>query len=357
MADYAKPIRSLASTGVSWAVRPSARNVEQMLARLRQLQDVRPPSLSILEMRDVAPIPTAAQLPIDRYQTRHAPSDVQEGFANRRRTILRDVERGMLDGAHAWYHNEPVRQQFIMELGESEGQRQFDLFTAMVAGTSSAAPVRQNIRKASWYRQQALNGLLPDDIDSAAASKEWLAEHAPPKGYGSVARNNDALWTSRFLAGDQLWRAAEPGAAHKILSFRENLRGNLAPWTGDRHEGFRLGVPMEWSPREKAYAKGQLTPNEYVAAEKMMSDMALRAGLSPAEFQSARWMGGAEKTGVESGDPTFSHALEAAVKDQAVRIGATPDWVLRNFIRNGGLLAVPPLAAGLASGPLGDTEQ
>lgn len=344
-------LRRLAAPGLQWMVRPSARTTEQMLARLRQLQEVRPPSLSLLEMRDVAPIPGVEQVPIARYQTTRSPSEVQMSFPNRRRTILRDVERGMLDGTHAWYHNEPVRQQFIMELGEDEGQRQFDLFTAMVAGTSSAAPVKQNIRKASWYRQQALEGLLPTGIDSKAEAKAWLADNTPPPGYGSVARNNDAMWASRFLEDDQLWRAAEPGAAHKILSFRENLRGNLMPWTGDRHEGYRLGVPMKWNAREKAYAKGQLTPNEYVAAERMMVDMAGRAELSPAELQSARWMGGAEKTGVESGDATFSHALEAAAKDQAVRMGETPEWVLRNFIRNGGLLAVPGAMAAA------DTEQ
>ncbi len=320
-----------------------------MLARLRQLQDVRPPSLQLLEMRDVAPVAGVEQSPLLRYQTLRAPSEVQEAFGNRRRTIFRDVERGMQGGAHTWYHNEPVRQQFIYELGEDEGQRQFDLFTAMVAGTSSAAPVKQNIRKASWYRQQALEGLLPTDIDSKAAAAEWIAGNTPPQGYGSVARNNDAMWASRFLSGDQMYRAAEPGSAHKILSFRENLRGNLEPWTGDRHEGYRLGVPMKWNAREKAWAKGQLTPNEYVAAERMMTRMADRAGLSPAELQSARWMGGAEATGVESSDPTFSHALEAVAKEQAARMGETPEWVLRNFIRNGGLLSVPAAMMGTDS--------
>jgi len=331
-------IRRLAPA-VDWVVKPSA--TDTMLARLRQLREVRPPALSLLEMREVAPVVGVEQLPIARYQTRRGPSDVQQGFANRKRTLYKDVERGMQDGAHAWYHNEPVRQQFIYELGEDEGNKAFDFLTAMVAGTSSAAPVKSNLRKASWYRQQALEGLLPDDIDTKAAAKEWLADNPPPKGYGSVARNNDAMWTSRFLAGDQLWRAAEPGAAHKILSFRENLRGNLQPWTGDRHEGMRLGVPAAWNSREKTWAKGQLTPNEYVAAEQMMTGMANRAGLSPAELQSARWMGGAAATGVESTDPTFSHALEAVVREQAARMGETPEWVLRNFIRNGGLLAVP----------------
>jgi hypothetical protein len=334
---------SLADDVLRWTVRPSARSADEILARIRQLREVRPPALNLMEMREVAPVVGVEQSPIARYQTSLPLTDVQAGFANRKRTILRDVERGMEQGTHTWYHNEPLRQQFVMELGEGEGNRQFDLFTAMVAGSSSAAPVRSNTRKASWYRQKALEGLLPSDIDSKAAAKEWLADNPPPPGYGSVASINDAMWASRFLGGDQLHRASEPGAAHKILSFRENLRGNLAPWTGDRHEGARLGVPQVWNKREQAYAKGQLTPNDYVVAERMMQRLAGQAGLSPAELQSARWMGGAHVTGVESGDPTFPHAVEATAAEQGLRMGETPAWVLRNFIRNGGLLSVPAM--------------
>jgi hypothetical protein len=334
---------SLTDDVLRWTVRPSARSADEILARIRQLREVRPPALNLMEMREVAPVVGVEQSPIARYQTSLPLTDVQAGFNNRKRTILRDVERGMEQGTHTWYHNEPLRQQFVMELGEGEGNRQFDLFTAMVAGSSSAAPVRSNTRKASWYRQKALEGLLPSDIDSKAAAKEWLADNPPPPGYGSVASINDAMWASRFLGGDQLHRASEPGAAHKILSFRENLRGNLAPWTGDRHEGARLGVPQVWNKREQAYAKGQLTPNDYVVAERMMQRLADQAGLSPAELQSARWMGGAHVTGVESGDPTFPHAVEATAAEQGLRMGETPAWVLRNFIRNGGLLSVPAM--------------
>ncbi len=334
---------SLTDDVIKWSVRTSSRSADEILARIRQLREVRPPALSLLEMRDVAPVVGVEQAPIARYQTPLPQTDVQAGFANRKRTILRDVERGMEQGTHAWYHNEPLRQQFVMELGEDEGNRQFDLFTAMVAGTSSAAPVRSNIRKASWYRQKALEGLLPTDIDSKDAAKAWLADNPPPPGYGSVASINDAMWASRFLGGDQLYRAAQPGASHKILSFRENLRGNLVPWTGDRHEGARLGVPQVWNKREQAYAKGQLTPNDYVVAERMMQRLANQSGLSPAELQSARWIGGAHVTGVESGDPTFPHAVEARAAEQGLQMGETPAWVLRDFIRNGGLLSVPAL--------------
>jgi hypothetical protein len=314
----------------------SAASIRRLLSEPRQASP-----LTLLEMSDLAPIPGVPQVPIQRYETTRSPSAIQESFPDRRRIILRDIERGVSQGADQWYFNEPVRQQFISELGEVEGSRQYDLFAKMMAGSSSAAEVRPNIRKASWYRQQALQGLLPPGMDSKADATDWIKSNRPPSGYGSVAQTNDALWTSRLLAGDQLWRAALPGQPHKILTFDQNLRGNLASWTGDRHEGARLGVPEVWDAREKKWEKGQLTPNEYVAAEKMMQGIADQVGLAPAQVQSARWMGGAPFTGVDSLDPSFPHALEGTVRAQAERLGETPEWVLREFIRNGGLLAVP----------------
>lgn len=328
----------------------SSTSTAQLIERLQGMRGIRPQQLSVLEMRDIAPIPGVPQIPIERYRTDRSPSDVQRGFSDRTRTVLRDVERGMQQGAHEWYFNEPLRNQFIMELGEAEGSKQYDLFASMVAGTSSSAPVRNNIRKASWYRKMALEGLLPNNIDSKEAAAAWLADHPRPEGYGSIAAENDAMWASRFLAGDQLWRARDPGAAHKILSFDPNLRGNLSPWTGDRHEGTALGVPPRWTERE-GWQKGQLTPNEYVAAERMMVNLADRIGIAPAQLQSARWIGGAGRTGVRSKvDPTFSHAIEARAIDQAKNMRETPEWVIRDFIRNLGLLSAPAALPVLSEG-------
>lgn len=319
----------------------SADKLIQALAR----QSHRLPKLRVFEMSDVAPIPGVTQAAIPRYQTTRLPSDVQLGFPGRRRAVLGDVMRGIEADAHRWYHAEPVRQEFIRELGEDAGNEGYNFFADMVAGTSSAAPVVPNIRKASWYRQQALEGLLPDSIDSKSAAVEWLRSNPPPAGYGSVAQNNDAMWSSRFLSGPQVWRSSEPGASHKIISFGQNLRGNLRPWTGDRHEAARLGVPAVFNSRAQKMEKGMLTPNEYVAAEKMMNRLGSQVGLEPAEVQSARWMGGASRTGVRSGDPSFAHAVETAVLEQAKRTGREPRDVLRDFIRNAGLLSVGAAAA------------
>jgi len=225
------------------------------------------------------------------------------------------------------------------------------MFADMVAGSSSAADVVSNIRKASWYRRNALEGLLPaGELERYSDAQDWIKANKPPSGYGSVAQINDAMWTSRFLGGPQVWRASRPGEAHKIISFNQNLRGNLAPWTGDRHEAARLGVPETLNRRTGEWEKGQFTPNDYVAAEDLMVRLADRNGLMPAELQSARWMGGGRMTGVKSADPSFAHAVETAVFNQAARTGQSPDAVLREFIRNAGLLSTVPAAAFTAGG-------
>lgn len=323
--------------------------LDQYGAAVRQLVGS-PPPLRLLDMEDLAPIPGVTQAPIPRYRTDRPPTPLQESFKSRMRTVERDVDRGMEAGSHRWYHAEPVRQQFIAELGEEAGNEQYNLFADMVAGSSSAADVVSNIRKASWYRQNALEGLLPaGELERYADARSWIKANKPPPGYGSVAQINDAMWTSRFLDGPQVWRASRPGEAHKIISFNQNLRGNLAPWTGDRHEAARLGVPATRNKKGEL-EKGQFTPNDYVAAEDLMVRLAGRKGLLPAELQSARWMGGGRMTGVKSADPSFAHALETAVFNQADRTGRSPNAVLRDFIRNAGLLSTVPAAASMAEG-------
>jgi hypothetical protein len=299
--------------------------------------------LRLLAMEDIAPIPGVEQAPLERYVSSAPLSEIRQGLARRKPQIVSDVHRGMSQGAHRWYHNEPVRQQFIYELGEDEGNRRFQLFADMVAGTSSSAPVVPNIRKASYYMRNFLDDRLPvDDVRSYKDAVSYVRENPPPAGYGSVGQAMDAHWVMKYLRGEQFDDLATAGAAHKVPSFGENIRGNLMPWTGDRHEAARFGVPARLVKGK--LEKQPLPANAYPHAEALSSKWANELGLMPAEFQSARWMGGAERTGVRSNDPSFSHALETAVFNQAARTGQSPEVILRDFVRGGGLLAVPAAA-------------
>lgn len=309
----------------------------RVIARLVQ-GDV--PKLRLLDMEDLAPIPGVPQEPLVRYQSPRAATAIQQGLARRRPQIMQDAIRGVSQGAHKWYYNEPVRQQFIQELGEDLGNQRFRLFADMVAATSSSAPVVPNIRKASYYMREALADNLPlDEVGGYRDAVNYVREHGVPEGYGSVGQAMDLHWALRYLRGQQFDDLQSAGAAHKVPSFGENIRGNLRPWTGDRHEAARFGVPPLL--REGKLEKQPLPPAVYPHAERLSQKWAAELGLEPAQFQSARWMGGAARTGVKSTDPSFSHALETAVMQQAARTGQSPNVVLRNFIRGGGLLAAP----------------
>lgn len=303
--------------------------------------------LRLLEMPNLAPIPGVEQVPLTRYSSPRARTDVMRGFSQRKPQIMADVARGMQNDAHRWYHGEPIRQQFIYELGDQAGNERFNLFADMMAGTSSSAPVVPNIRKASYYMREGLEGRLPfDDVVSYDDAKKWVKANPPPEGYGSVGQAMDAYWAMKYLRGEQFDGLLTASAAHKVPSFGENIRGNLMPWTGDRHEAARLGMPAKVV--DGKLEKQPLPPAAYPVAEGLARKWAGEIGLMPAEFQSARWMGGAARTGVRSTDPSLPHALETAVMNQARRTGEDPGVVLRNFIRGGGLLALPA-AAGIAT--------
>lgn len=313
---------------------------KQSLSKLDGLID----RLRLLQMDTLAPIPGVEQTPLLRYTSPRERTDVMRGFSQRRPQIMADVARGMSADAHRWYHSEPIRQQFIYELGEQQGDERFKLFADMMAGTSSSAPVVPNIRKASYYMREGLEGRLPfADVVSYDDAKKWVKSNPPPSGYGSVGQAMDAYWAMKYLRGEQFGDLMKASAAHKVPSFGENIRGNLMPWTGDRHEAARLGMPAKVVGGK--LEKQPLPPAAYPVAESLARKWAAELGLMPAEFQSARWMGGAERTGVRSNDPSLPHALETAVLNQSKRTGEDPAAVLRNFIRGGGLLSVAPMAA------------
>jgi len=317
--------------------------IDDILARVRQASvDWGPRNasgrgaldkLTLFQMEDVAPIPGVEQVALPRFVSSRPITGRAENLGRYDARLLQDVERGLKQNAHLWYHAEPIRQEFIYELGKDAGQEQFDLFAKMIAATSSSAPVRNNLRKASFYRQQALNGLLPQ-LENAADAKRYVKATEVPSGYGSIARQNDALWSGRYFYEDPFAGLGSAKAANKMMSFGENIRGNYAPMVLDRHEWRARGYPS--LPSGAAYG----------IAEARSIALADELGLDPAAFQAARWMGGAKRTGVRSTDPTLPHALETVIYQQAKRLKTTPDKVLREFIRNGGLLAVPAVAVG-----------
>src|SRR5215472_15169605 len=79
------------------------------------------------------------QVPIPRYvPPRGISPRLQAAMANPNVVagIKQSMRAGIRIGAHRWYHNDPLRQAWIAELGEYQGSREFARLMDYVAGTS-----------------------------------------------------------------------------------------------------------------------------------------------------------------------------------------------------------------------------
>jgi hypothetical protein len=119
-----------------------------------------------------------------------------------------------------------------------------------------------------------------------------------------------------------------PLTDQKSASFVQNLRGNQMPLTIDRHNTRLLGVtgargqPVDAPPRQG-----------YGFLEGLQQEEAPRQGMTPAQYQSSAWIGGAEQTGVRSRQSPFLDMIEARILLTAKKLDLKPEEVLRRFIR------------------------
>jgi hypothetical protein len=243
------------------------------------------------------------------------------------RRVNEYVDRGLEVGAGDWYNTMPLRDRFISELGDAEGQAAFDRFIDMVGATSSQSRTPVNARNASYYYMRDRQGdpLLPGG--------------APPESpYGHYTQRNHMLQSGNIVEGRGLSSTQNP----KIASFAENLRGNYEPLTIDIHNSRALGLTnASGTPLD--------TPNpaHYAFLEDMQAQQARDVfGIEPARYQSAMWVGGGDKTGLASPPDPFLAVLEDRIMLTADRMGINPETVLRRFIRG----EMPLLSVGGAAG-------
>jgi hypothetical protein len=284
--------------------------------------------------------------------------------------MLGTIDEGVKAGGKDWYNAEPLRIEFVRELGEDHGNKQFRRYMDFVAASSPRSEVGQNARNASFYYHRDVTGQgMP-----AVGDRN-------PAPYGHMAQRLHQMNANRVA--DVGW---DPLNNPKPASFVENLVGNQAPVTVDTH-AFRLPAIHAKDPRflETAYQTGKDTPkqniqaavtggkmsvdeaaatpafwqaqpkaNEYAALEQFYKTLAKDAGITPAQAQAAAWVGGGKQTGLAS-DSTkpFIGFLEDRVNLTAEKTGMDPKEVLAKFIRGQlPLLGVGGIAAlGLFSEP------
>ena len=324
----------------------------------------------LFDYSGLSKVPDVPQFDLPRYTPpRGVPGRVADLTANPdvRQGMLDTIKRGQDMGGADWYNADPLRQQFISELGPEAGAQRFQHYMDLVAATSPRSDVGTNVRNASYY----YNRLVNDQGMPAVGD-------ANPQPFGHMAQRLHQMNAQRVA--DAGW---DPLNNPKPASFAQDLMGNQEPVAVDTH-AFRLPGMLAQDPRflETAYqtakdapkqniqqlvTSGQMsmddalkTPaywqaqpktNEYGAMEQYYKGLADEAGLSPAQAQAAAWVGGGQTTGLASDETKpFIGFVEDRANKAAERYGVSPAEALSRFIRGkgylyggAGALAAPPL--------------
>ena len=288
------------------------------------------------------------------------------------------AQAGMTNEGVGWYNMEPLRKQFVKELGKNEGQKAFDQYIDLMAATSAGARTTDNARIASYYYVKGADG-LPVAIPEKGS------------GYGHKAQVLHNASANKILEGGGL----DPIKNPKRYTFAENLRGNVEGVTVDKHnvrawgmaskdpawittkfeDPAGIGKPSWWdeakfgqfdpkmNPREfvvenkipwhqipPTWFKGAPNANEYAALEALNTRLSNDLGVRPAQGQAALWLGAGPTTGLGSPPMSMMNTLDQVLAKRAAARGQTPQEVLSEFIRKQRPLSVLIPAAGVGAG-------
>jgi hypothetical protein len=319
---------------------------------------------------DLTKVPDVPQFDLPRnIPARGVSQRVKDITSNKelRAKMLATIQQGVDMGGARWYNAEPLRGEFVKELGEEKGNKAFRKYMDLVAATSPRSEVGANVRNASYYYTRDAQGLGAP----AVGDKN-------PQPYGHMAQRLHQMNVGRVLG-----KGWDPLNNPKPASFVENLAGNQQPATIDTH-AFRLPAILAEDPRfletafesskgapkqnvQKMVASGEMAlpdavnraafwqskpnDNEYAAMEQYYKGLGEELGLTPAQTQAAAWVGGGKITGLASDESKpFIGFFEDRVKLTAQKLGITPREVLQKFIRGEQpLLTLAPVGLGLGA--------
>ena len=365
--------------------------------------------------------PDRTEVGLLRYKPKKgASSRVQNAIAGLREnrggsydSLMADIDAGLSVDADSWYNTEELRDWFVNELGEQEGNAEWTDFMNLMGATSPGNKVPSNMRVASYYRNKG---------------PEWRKENEQPlkegklipekgSGYGHKMQRLHAQNVGKLSSGD--WDSSpEPGVPvakskgyqnPKARGFAGSLMGGTKNIAADLHftrlMGMASGDPdwLDTGPtisdslanklkethgrkinkylqvnkngdtvfKAKNAVKDGLVdineiadepsvwssaPNdtEYAAFEDFIYEVAQERGLTGPQAQAALWMGAAKRTGVaDESQGTFMELFRNRADKRAEETGQTREQVISDFIKNRGLLSVPAMVGGaglLASG-------
>jgi hypothetical protein len=298
-------------------------------------------------------VPDVPQFELQRYDPPRGVSDRMRDLVTNsdvRKQMIDIVKNGMQTVGMSWYNTGQLRAMFLKELGDDAGQQAFEKYMNLVSATSPENKIPQNIRTASYFYERDAAGVPPPERGDPIAQP-----------YGSKAQK-----LHQQNVGNVLTEGYDVLKNPKPPSFVQNLMGNYAPGTMDRH-AFKLPAILSRDPRfletsftpekgvepvrpQRMFQNGELSiddavnqptmwagmpnKNEYAALEGWYKSIGDELGITPAQVQASAWVGGGHITGLASAaDETFLHSFQGRVFNTAHHTGQTPSEVVKRMIR------------------------
>ena len=120
-----------------------------------------------------------------------------------REELLKDIRRGEEIGGNDWYNTEELRDWFVGELGEKQGDAEWREFLYLMGTTSPGSNVPMNMASASATRGRFFND--PEYVDQLLNVENLKDAQAiaktRPKGYGHKTAGLQEMNTSKLLKG------------------------------------------------------------------------------------------------------------------------------------------------------------
>jgi len=236
----------------------------------------------------------------------------------------------------------------------------------------------QGLQELVAARQQQGRWSGEPEIDVSPAKGNWT-ENPKPKGFAQSLKGSERniaadLHFTRYMAmasKNPEWLTSQAEVGKDVEAKIRELGGKAVnKYFGKRAVGDKDLLTFNV---KKAVSDGKLTmedvdaigspqlwaekpnDNEYAAFEKFMYEVGKERGLTGPQTQAALWMGAADRTGVDpTSQGTFMELLRRRADQRAAAEGLTREQVIRRFIRDKGLLAIPVAATG--AGLLGSGE-
>lgn len=224
------------------------------------------------------------------------------------------AKRGRLQGGDFWYNNSPI-YDYMKSLGLPD--EEFARWVAQNYSTSSRTSVMPQIAHASLINYGLKHGMfgVNDNPSDIANTIRDFYKSVSPDGKGLQLMEGHIPKAMDFERTKQLITGYDD--AQKFSGYGHGLAGFFNPVANDTHEINFLAKFLPKSRRAKFFDKEGniklLSPNEYPVMERLYQEIAPALDMTGSPFQSNRWIGGGELTGLRSPPIPFSDAVERLV--------------------------------------------